>query len=137
MKVRRIALQWSRFAAVGVSNTALSTVVFGLLVRAGLHYVPASAVAFSLGALNSYVLNRRFTFRSHAPRAPELGRFALVQLVGLAADLVLLSAAVGGLGLPRLAAQILVFPAASAMTFVLSRQWAFRSPMPAAAAGTG
>jgi putative flippase GtrA len=136
-ELRPIILQWSRFAAVGVSNTVLSTIVFGLLVRAGLHYVPASAIAFTLGALNSYVLNRRFTFRSTAARTPELGRFALVQVVGLATDLVLLSAAVDGLGLPRVAAQIMVFPAASAVTFVLARQWAFRSPAVVAAAGSG
>jgi putative flippase GtrA len=131
-----IAAQWLRFAAIGVSNTALSTVVFGVLVRVGLHYLPASAVAFSLGALNSYVLNRRFTFRSSAARAPELGRFAFVQLIGLTMDLVLLAAAVDGIGLPRLAAQVLVFPAASAITFVLCRQWAFRGPQRVPATGT-
>jgi putative flippase GtrA len=132
----RIAAQWLRFAAVGVSNTVLSTVVFGLLIRAGLHYLPASAVGFSLGALNSYVLNRRFTFRSRAARAPELARFVFVQLIGLVTDLVLLAAAVDGIGLPRLAAQVLVFPAASAVTFILCRQWAFRSPQRVPAAGT-
>jgi putative flippase GtrA len=131
-----MAAQWSRFAAVGVSNTALSTLVFGLLTRAGLHYLPASAVAFSLGALNSYALNRRFTFRSRAARAPELGRFVFVQLIGLAIDLVLLSVAIDGIGLPRLAAQVAVFPAASAVTFVLCRQWAFRTPQRVQAAGT-
>ena len=133
----RIGVQWLRFAAVGVVNTAVSTAVFALLVDAGAHYVPASAIAFTLGALNSYVLNRRWTFRSHASRMPELGRFACVQAAGLVVDLVLLHAAIGGVGLPRLPAQLLVFPAASAVTFVLSRQWAFRGQRQAPVAGIG
>ena len=133
----QIGMQWMRFAAVGVVNTAISTVVFASLVHAGADYVPASAIAFTLGALNSYILNRRWTFRSRVSCMPELGRFACVQAAGLAVDLVLLHAAIGDLGLPRILAQLLVFPAASAVTFVLSRQWAFKGRRQAPAAGIG
>jgi len=96
-----------------------------LLVAAGLHYLLASSLAFALGVLNSYSLNRRWTFRSRARRAPQLLRFVVVQSVGLAIDLSLLYALVDGIGIHHLIAQALVFPAASAPTFVLSRRWAF------------
>ena len=133
----RIGLQWVRFAAVGVTNTVLSIAVYGLLVHAGLQYLTASAIAFALGALNSYVLNRRWTFRSSAPRAAELGRFICVQLIGLGTNLASLAVLVGGAHVPRLAAQLLVFPLASLVTFALSRQWAFRDSRRVQAAGTG
>ena len=57
----------------------------------GVPYLLASALAFALGALNSYVLNRRWTFRSRGRRGPELLRFAVVQCIGLGLDVVLLA----------------------------------------------
>lgn len=125
--MRRIVAQWLRFAVVGVSNTLLSTAVFAGLVHLGVPYLLGSALAFALGALNSYTLNRRWTFRSRGPRAPELARFACVQAVGLGANLALLAGLVQGAGIHHVFAQVLAFPAASIITFALSRQWAFKA----------
>jgi len=119
-----LAGQGLRFAAVGASNTLLSWCAYALLTAAGTPYQPASALAFGLGALNSYALNRRWTFRSRAARGPELTRFAAVQCVGLGLDLTLLDVLLDA-GMHHLVAQALVFPAASAVMFGLSRQWAF------------
>ena len=96
-----------------------------MLVRLGVHYLFASCLAFAVGALNSYALNRRWTFRSRGRRLPEVLRFCLVQCVGLAADVCLLSVLVREAGIHHLVAQAFVFPAVSALTFLLSRQWAF------------
>jgi len=123
--VRSVVLQWLRFAAVGGSNTLLSWCLYAVLVRVGMHYLLASSLAFAFGALNSYVLNRRWTFRSRDRRLPEALRFGVVQCVGLGVDVCLLYALVQGVGIQHLIAQALVFPVASALTFLLSRNWAF------------
>lgn len=117
--------QWGRYAVVGAGNTLLSWCAFALLVAAGLHYLLASTLAFVLGAVNSYVLNRRWTFASDGRRVPEALRFAVVQGVGLAINLCLLFLLVHEVGVLHLVAQVLVFPVASAATFLLSRHWAF------------
>ena len=117
--------QWLRFVAVGGANTVLSWSVFALLEDAGLHYLLASAIAFATGALNSFALNRRWTFRSRGPAVPEALRFVVVQGVGLALDVTLLYVLVDGAGIHHLIAQALVFPVASLVTFGLSRRWAF------------
>jgi putative flippase GtrA len=123
--VPAVFLQWVRFAIVGGSNTVLSWCVFAVLYRAGVHYLLASGLAFAAGAVNSYVLNRRWTFASDGHWVPELLRFAVVQGVGLAIDVGLLFTLVHDAGVPHLLAQALVFPVASVVTFVLSRRWAF------------
>jgi putative flippase GtrA len=127
-----VAGQWLRFATVGAANTLLSWCVYAVLVRLGLHYLLASSVAFAVGVVNSYSLNRRWTFRSRGRRRPEALRFVVVQGIGLGIDVGLLYALVHGVGIHHLIAQALVFPAASTVTFLLSRHWAF-----AAGAGAG
>jgi putative flippase GtrA len=118
-------VQWLRFAAVGVVNTLLSLGVYAVLVWLGLHYLVASSLAFAVGVVNSYALNRRWTFRSRDRRAPEALRFVAVQAVGLGVDVGLLYLLVDRVGIQHFIAQALVFPAASAATFLLSRYWAF------------
>jgi putative flippase GtrA len=123
--IRPALLQWLRFAAVGATNTLLSWCVYAGLVRLGVHYLAASGLAFGVGAVNSYALNRRWTFRSHGRPMPEALRFGVVQGLGLGIDVCLLYVVVHGAGIPHLIAQALVFPVASAVTFLLSRHWAF------------
>jgi putative flippase GtrA len=120
-----LLLQWLRFVVVGASNTLLSWCVYAVLEHVGVHYLLASGLAFVLGALNSYVLNRRWTFRSRGRRAPEVVRFGVIQCVGLGIDVALLYVLTQDAGIHHLIAQALVFPVASAVTFGLSRQWAF------------
>jgi putative flippase GtrA len=125
---RSVALQWLRFATVGAANTVLSWCLYAVLEHVGVHYLLASGIAFAAGALNSYAFNRRWTFHSRARRAPEAVRFGVVQCIGLAVDVCLLYVLVRHVGIHHLISQALVFPVASAATFTLSRQWAFRAP---------
>lgn len=120
-----VLAQLVRFGVVGCSNTALSWCAYALLVRSGVAILFASALAWTFGAVNSYVLNRRWTFRSHGRYAPELVRFGAVQCAGLALDVVLLDALTRDARVHELVAQALVYPATTLATFALSRQWAF------------
>lgn len=57
---------FSRYATIGVLNTALHWMAFGVLVAAGLSQGPANLLAF-LGAVTfSFFANARFTFRENA-----------------------------------------------------------------------
>ena len=68
------ASMW-KFLLVGVANTLLSAVIMFLLE--GLGYWPSTAIAYVAGSVMSFVLNRRFTFRSDAPLWPSALRFAV------------------------------------------------------------
>jgi len=90
--------QFTRFCVVGTSNTVID---FGVLnaalaafpTRATMPLLAYNTAAVVLAATNSFVWNRRFTFRVRGPlRAGEVARFAVVALgtAGLN-DLVLLT----------------------------------------------
>ena len=66
-----------KFLMVGVANTVFSGVVmFGLYRMAGLGYWWSSAIAYVLGALLSYLLNRRVTFKDQGSVLASAARFA-------------------------------------------------------------
>lgn len=71
-----------RFLAVGVLNTLLSAVIMFVLYD-GFHlgYWLSSAVSYAVGAVVSFFLNRRFTFKSDAALLPAALRFALTVAV--------------------------------------------------------
>lgn len=51
-----------KFALVGVVNTLIDFAVYALLTTIGVNYILAQWISYSAGILNSYVMNRKWTF---------------------------------------------------------------------------
>jgi len=91
-----IFLQFLRFSLVGGSNTLIDVLVLNMLLwlwptNNMALVLLANSVAFTIGALNSFVLNRYWTFRRTGyPRFYEVARFALATLAGIACNDLLL-----------------------------------------------
>jgi len=114
--------QFLRFAAVGMTNTAVTLGVYTTALRLAVPYLPAGAVAYGLGAVNGFALNRAWTFRVRGHPM----RYAVVVGVGLTANALLLRVAVG-MSVPRGLAEVAVAAPVTLVTFALSRRWAFAS----------
>ena len=121
----RVSVQFGRFLVVGLSNTALSFVVYAALVEVVPYWI-AGALAFAAGAVNGYLLNRRWTFA-----APDSGgarlRYLAVQVGGLVAMTVLLRLLVSDAGVHRLWAYLAAVPPVTAGSFLANRGWTFRA----------
>jgi putative flippase GtrA len=129
---RSLPSQLWRFLAVGAGNTAVTLVAYAAALHLAVPYLPAGALAFALGALNGFALNRTWTFAHRGPLGSAGARYGAVQLIGLGADVALLRLGVRGLGLAHLPAQIAAVAPVTLLTFVLSRSWTFRpAPSPA------
>ena len=113
--------QFARFVAVGGSNTALSFATYVLAQGAGVPYLLAGALAFTAGAINGFVLNRRWTFRTNGSKL----RYLAVQVAGLLLTTGLLRLFVEGAGLGTIAAYGLAIPAVTVTTFTANRAWTF------------
>ena len=64
-----------KFLLVGVGNSLLSLVIMYLLEDLG--YWPSTAIAYVAGAVMSFFLNRKFTFKSDEDFWPSVIKFAL------------------------------------------------------------
>lgn len=104
----------ARFLLVGLANTAISFGAYAALTAAAAPPALAAAAAFSAGAANGYVLNRRWTFRARG----SVVRYAVVQLGGAAATSTSMGFVAG------LLPYALTTACVTGATFVALRTWA-------------
>lgn len=82
--------QLIRFGLVGVINTAVDLGVLNTLIylkptgRAGVLFSLFKTIAFSVAVINSYLLNRKFTFQSSREASTgQLTQYLVISVVGL------------------------------------------------------
>ena len=127
-----VLVQFVKFGIVGVSNTLITLLVYTLLLKVfGVWYIAASAIGFAVGATNGFLLNRRWTFRTHVGDALTPVRWGIVQTAGLGVNLLLLYVFVHDAGVDKLLAQVAATAVVTVSTFFANRAWTFRARAPA------
>jgi putative flippase GtrA len=130
---RPLIVQFVKFGIVGVSNTLIAFVIYALLLKGfGVWYIAASAIGFIAGAVNGFLLNRRWTFREHVGDALTPVRWFVVQGFGLLLNLGLVYLFANDGHLDMLLAQACATAIVTVLTFIANRAWTFRTH-PAAA----
>ncbi len=120
-------MQIGRFGVVGISALAVHWVVVALLVPTGLAPLVANVLAFLVAFQVSYAGHRRWTFdAAHLSRRQTLPRFFLVALASFAANELMYAVLLRYTPLDYRLALLLVLGLVAGMTFLFSRQWAFR-----------
>lgn len=123
----------AKFAAVGVVNTAVDFAVFNTVLF-GMHGTPfvAKISAGVIGTINSFVLNRRYTFadRTSDRWHGELARFVVAMAVGMGVNAITVLVAIKGVhavpALSELPRQI-TYNGANALGVVTGFVWNYLS----------
>lgn len=110
------AMQFARFLAVGVLNTAFGYGVFALLIFAGMRPIPSLVITYAVGVMFNFITTGRFVF-DHLYRSALLRFIAAYVVVFLAnAGLFeILSAS----GVTPLVAQAICLPLMTMVSFFL------------------
>jgi putative flippase GtrA len=120
--------QFVKFNLVGLLNTAIDFAVFGLLTWLGVFYIMAQCISYALGMLNSYTLNKYWTFAQKGRVEPKQAlRFALLNLGSLLLSIGLLALLKNHLELNVLIAKLLTTAATTLINFVGNKLWVFQS----------
>lgn len=115
-----------KFAIVGVSNTAISFLVYVVLVKLSLYYILASIISYIAGILNSYILNTAFVFKEKKTKK-NLFMFSSVYLSALLINLSLLYIMVDVFGTGPITGQILVTGLVMIYNYIMQKKWTFGS----------
>lgn len=132
-------IQFIKFGLVGVMNTAVDFLVYALLTWLGMQYLVAQVFSYSAGTVNSYVVNKLWTFGGGKGAAStetrkagkvdkrEFARFAVVNIGTLLLSVALLYVLKTGLGFHPLVAKIGVTAVTVVVNYIGSKLWVFRS----------
>ncbi len=123
-----LLIQFVKFGLVGVSNTLIAFIIYTLLLKVfGVWYLAASAIGFGVGAINGFLLNRRWTFSDHVGDSLTPVRWATVQGCGLGINEGLLYVFVHDARIDKLLAQVGATAVVTVSTFFANRAWTFRT----------
>jgi len=116
-----------KYTACGAINCSISYTIFlALYVVAGFHYAPAAGVGYCAGMVNSFILNRTFTFKATGALPPMLARFALVTGLGITFNVLVLHGLVTAVRLSPAVAQIFALMSSGSVNFAANKLWTFR-----------
>ena len=116
-----------RFGLIGVLATLVHMIVGVTLIDAGWPALVANVAAFAIAFSVSFMGHFGYTFPDHAvDPARALGRFAAVACGGFAVNESLLALLIRSHLVAQMPALVLATATAAALTFIASRNWAFR-----------
>ena len=122
-------MQFVKFGMVGLSNTALTYIVYALLVTLGLHYQLSNVISYVAGILNSYYWNNKYVFvEEEGKKRNHLKALAKVFAsygVSFCVGAVLLYVWVDVLGISRYLGPVINLLVTIPLNFVLNKLWAF------------
>jgi putative flippase GtrA len=121
-----------RFGAIGALATMVHLLIGTMLIQSGRAPLTANGIAFATAFMVSFLGHLSFSFADHqADPLAALWRFGCVALTGFGINQVILSGLLHLSDLPPPPSWPRPVPSSAALSFVFSRQWAFR---PASAA---
>jgi putative flippase GtrA len=123
-------VQIIKFTAVGILNTLIDiSVAFALKGFFGIYYIICQIVGYTSGTLNSFFLNKFFTFKRNGAGQNSLlqfTRFIAINLVSLGATLVILKLLIDVLLINFYISKVIVTILSLSINFIGSKFWVFK-----------
>ncbi|MEK4668820.1 GtrA family protein [Niallia taxi] len=119
-------LVFLKFGIVGSLNTIIDFVVYALLTSVGANYLLSQILSYSCGLLNSYFVNRTWTFKQKDKASmKEFIRFLAVNAATLSLTLILLDFLYTKQGLNLLLSKFLVTAIGTVFNFIGTKMLVF------------
>lgn len=122
--------EFFRFCLVGVMNTGVDFAVFTLLSVGSIPLIAAQIVSYSCGVLNSFLMNRTWTFKRTDRSTIQFIRFVSLSLLTMAVTYGLMIEFHNQWQWPLLLSKFVATGLSLGINFVGSRLWVFSPNTP-------
>ena len=123
--MKRALTQFARYAIVGFASNVVSYAIYLVLTRIGLAPKVAMTLLYSIGVLQTFVFNKKWSFRFAGATKPALVRYATAYALGYVINLLALMLLVDRAGLPHQVVQGGMILVVAVMLFLAQRYWVF------------
>lgn len=124
------ARQLLRYGIVGIASNAALFLLYLALTRFGMNPIPAMTLLFALGAVQTFIFNRNWSFGHRGNVRQSFCRYVVVYSSAYMVNLLALYTLAGRLGYRHETVQAAMIVIIAVATFICQRYWVFRGPRP-------
>lgn len=117
--------QLVRYGIVGLASNVMGYLLYLGLTYLGMGPKLAMSLLYCVGVLQTFVFNKKWSFRFHGATTPALVRYATAYAVGYVVNFSALMLMVDQMGLPHQGVQGALIVVVAAMLFLAQRYWVF------------
>ena len=114
-----------RFATVGVISNLTGYFIYIALNLAGMGPKLAMTLTYGLGVLQTFLFNRRWSFRFNGTVGPAMVRYIIAYGLGYLINFMALALLVDRIGLSHMFVQGVMIPIIAALLFLAQKYWVF------------
>ena len=118
--------QLIRYVIVGVASNALIYAIYLVVTSVGAEPKVAMSALYLWGVVQTFFLNKKWTFRSAGHTRTALFRYLTVYAIGYAVNLMALTVLVDHVGLPHQLVQGVMILVIAGILFLAQRYWVFQ-----------
>ena len=122
-------VQLVKFGIVGLTNNAISYIVYLILIWFGMHYTPANIIGFTVSVFNSYYWNNKYVFKDEGGRVwwkTFIKTYISYAGTGIILSNILLYLWIDVLGISKVVAPLINLIITVPINFVVNKFWAYR-----------
>lgn len=127
MTLSVVQRQLLRYIAVGLASNLVCYLIYLGLTRVGMDPKLAMSILYAVGVLQTFFLNKRWTFEHGGARGPVFYRYCTAYALGYLFNLAVLYVLVDRHGYPHQAVQAVMIVVLAMMLFLAQKFWVFRT----------
>lgn len=118
--------EFFRYCITGLASNGVLYAIYIALTTVGIGPKTSMSLVFLLGILQTFVVNRNWSFQHHGKASTSLAKYATVYISAYLINLAALWIAVDKLGFPHEIVQLFMIFACAVYIFLMLRFWVFR-----------
>jgi putative flippase GtrA len=123
-----LLIQFIKFGLVGISNTVITAVVIWLMLKIfGLNDLSANIIGYIAGLTNSFIWNRKWTFRSKSKIKDTVFKFILIFVISYLLQLGVLFLLLNSLQIDAYWCHLIAMAVYTLVNFVLNKFYTFKT----------
>ncbi|MBN9366906.1 MAG: GtrA family protein [Comamonadaceae bacterium] len=119
-------MQLIRYGVVGVVSNMLLYLLYLVITASGVEHKLAMTMTYALGVVQTFVFNKRWTFRYGGDSRETFVRYCVAYFLGYAVNFLALWLFVDQLGWSHQGVQVCMVIVVAMLLFTLQKFWVFR-----------
>ncbi|MEY8001034.1 GtrA family protein [Clostridium sp. Mt-5] len=117
--------QFIKYVISGTLNTAITLIVYNILIKIDINYITSNITAYSLGIINGFICNTLWVFKSNGNISTSFVKFIIVNSISLILSTIILIFLVNILHFNKILSQLMSTAITGVFNYILNKLWTF------------